>query len=105
MGLFTQEAAMAAIQRYYRAVRKIVARVISPFLFIGGVASVTVGVAIAIEATLMLGLFLVFCGLAGIAIAHIIDLLKEIESSLAAIRVRVDSGVLALLPDLMKVGR
>jgi len=96
---------MAAIRQYYWASRKMMARVISPFLFIGGFVSAILGIVVAAAVALMPGLFLIFCGIAGIAIGHIIDLLREIESDLAAIRARLDSGVLGLLPDLMKMSR
>jgi len=88
---------MIAIEQYYGAMKMATARIIAPFLFIGGSVSVLLGILIAATTALTPGLFLLFCGIVGIAIARIIDLLKEIEGDLAAIRSRIDAGVLGLL--------
>jgi hypothetical protein len=88
---------MIAVEQYYGAIKMMKARVIAPFLLFGGLITAVLGVVIAAAVGLMPGLFLIFCGVAAIVMAEVIELLKQIENDLAAIRERMDAGVLGLL--------
>lgn len=88
---------MIAIQSYYRTVKHVAVKAIVPLLFIGGIVSALVGLAITGLVGPMAGLSLLLCGIAAVATAQIIELLRNIESSLATMREQMSKGVLGLL--------
>jgi hypothetical protein len=91
---------MMAVAQFYPVMKMMTARVIAPFLLFGGLITAALGVVIAAAVSLTLGLILLASGVGGIALAQIIELLKDIENDLAAIRARMDAGVLGLLPNM-----
>jgi hypothetical protein len=83
-----------AAERMYRRVAIIV-----PFLFVAGVIATLLGIASLVVGSfgVLAGLPLLFGGVGAIALAQLVELLKEIAIHLAAIRAQMDKGILGLL--------
>ena len=81
-------------ERMYRRVAIIV-----PVLFVAGVIATLLGIASLVVGSfgVLAGLPLLFGGVGAIALAQLVELLKEIAIHLAAIRAQMDKGILGLL--------
>jgi hypothetical protein len=71
------------------------AKAIAPLIFLIGLISALLGLPVALRAGLATGLALFFCGLAAMALAQVLELLKAIEADLSAIRTGLDAAALS----------
>jgi len=83
-------------KRFYSGMYHSFSHIITPLLFIGGLISVIFGL-VSMTVSITTGSLLRVGGVGALSIARLLDLLMDIESHLAAIRIQTGKGIFSLL--------